>query len=219
MICAAASIVFAALEALAISKNRRALEFVARPAVIVSLFAWLYLATGLGGAAFWFGAGLLFSLAGDLLLLWSERFFVHGLAAFLLTHSAYVIGFNMPRPAISLWSLILAVIVGLSAARLLRRLLTAVRERGQKRFTLPISIYGSVITLMLLSALLTLSNTDWSAGASLLVSFGAFAFYLSDVILAWNKFVAPISNGKLLNIGLYHAGQIALIAGVILQFS
>jgi hypothetical protein len=47
---------------------------------------------------------------------------------------------------------------------------------------------------------------------------GAFLFYLSDVILAWNKFVSPIKNGRIINIGLYHLGQIGLIAGVISQF-
>jgi len=52
-----------------------------------------------------------------------------------------------------------------------------------------------------------------------LVTTGAFLFYLSDIILAWHRFVAPISNGRLLNIACYHAGQIMLIAGVIAQFA
>jgi len=43
---------------------------------------------------------------------------------------------------------------------------------------------------------------------------GAFLFYISDLILAWNRFVAPIQNGRLLNIVAYHLGQIALIVGV-----
>jgi hypothetical protein len=51
-----------------------------------------------------------------------------------------------------------------------------------------------------------------------LAAFGAFLFFLSDIILAWNKFVAPINNGRIINIGLYHLGQIALIAGVVMQF-
>jgi hypothetical protein len=54
--------------------------------------------------------------------------------------------------------------------------------------------------------------------AALLVALGAFLFYLSDIILAWMKFVAPIQNGRIYNILAYHLGQIALIAGVVLQF-
>jgi hypothetical protein len=50
------------------------------------------------------------------------------------------------------------------------------------------------------------------------VSVGAFLFFISDVILAWNKFVSPIKNGRILNIAAYHLGQIGLIAGVIIQY-
>jgi uncharacterized membrane protein YhhN len=59
--------IFAALESLALLKNSRTLEFVAKPAVMVCLFIWLYLNTGLQGVTLWFGLGILFSLLGDVL--------------------------------------------------------------------------------------------------------------------------------------------------------
>jgi uncharacterized membrane protein YhhN len=120
---------------------------------------------------------------------------------------------------VTAWSLLLAVITGLGAARLLRRILQGLREKGGSKLGLPVTAYGAVLTLMLLAALLTLSNTAWDALASLLVSAGALAFFASDLLLAWNRFVAPVANGRLLNIALYHTGQIALIAGVVRQFS
>jgi uncharacterized membrane protein YhhN len=83
---------------------------------------------------------------------------------------------------------------------------------------IPIIIYGTVISLMLLSAMLKLTDITWNATAAALVSVGAFLFYISDIILAWNKFVSPIQHGRIYNIGAYHLGQIALIAGVIAQF-
>jgi hypothetical protein len=64
----------------------------------------------------------------------------------------------------------------------------------------------------------TLSNPEWEACASLLVGLGAFLFFLSDIILAWHRFVAPIRNGRIYNIAAYHLGQIGLIAGVIGQY-
>jgi len=213
------AITCAALEFLARWKRWRPLEFAAKPAVMVFLFLWLAGAAGLNGAPFWFGIGIVFSLAGDVLLLWYERLFVYALAAFLGAHLAYILGFNTPPPQVSVWSLLLAVIVGLGAARLLRRILQSMRQGGQGKLGLPVAAYGAVLTLMLLGALLTLSNTGWDAAASLLVSVGALAFFASDILLAWNKFVAPIANGRLINIALYHAGQIALIAGVVRQFS
>ena len=59
----------------------------------------------------------------------------------------------------------------------------------------------------------------WKTGAAFFVSMGAFLFCLSDVILAWNKFVSPDQKWTRTE---YRrsiiSGQIGLIAGVISQF-
>ena len=68
-------------------------------------------------------------------------------------------------------------------------------------------------------ALSTIFDPAWSTGAAFLVSAGAFLFYLSDLILAWNKFVSPLQNSRIYNMLTYHLGQIGLIAGVVSQFS
>lgn len=214
------ALIFAGLESLALYKNWHRLEWLAKPAVMVCLFLWLVSALGLEGAALWFGVGILFSLLGDVLLMFSlDRLFLPGLVAFLLAHLAYVVGFNLPLPALSLWSVILAVLIGWGGSRIIRRILVAVIEKGHGRLRVPIFIYSLVISVMLLSAMLKLNDLTWQAGAAMLVGLGAFLFYISDIVLAWNKFVAPIQHGRIFNIGLYHLGQIALIAGVIVQFS
>jgi uncharacterized membrane protein YhhN len=172
------------------------------------------------GALIWFGLGILFSLLGDVLLMISlDRMFLPGLVAFLLAHVAYVIGFNIPLPLFSAWSLIFAFMVGLGGTRIIRRIVDSLASSGNVRMRTPILIYSLVISLMLLSAMMKLTDITWSANASALVSLGALLFYLSDIVLAWNKFVAPIQHGRIYNIGLYHLGQITLIAGVIMQFS
>jgi len=167
-----------------------------------------------------FGVGILFSLAGDVFLMLSDRWFIAGLGAFLLAHVAYIVGFNLPLPVVSpLWSVGLALVLALSAGRVLRRIVAGLREKGLQRLAGPVVLYGTVITIMLLSAMLTLFRPDWpSTAAAGLVSLGAFLFYFSDIILAWNKFVAPIRNGRVMNMVAYHLGQIALIAGVYIQF-
>jgi alkenylglycerophosphocholine hydrolase len=213
------AILFAGLESYALWSGKRSLEFIAKPAVMICLSLWLYLSTGWQAAALWFGLGALLSLAGDVFLLWLDRFFVFGLAAFFLAHMAYLIGFNTPLPPVTMWSLLLAVIIGVSGVRIMRRLLMGVHASSQSRLAIPVALYGVVLTLMLLSALLTLSNVQWSAWSSALVALGALLFYASDITLAWNKFIQPMPRGRMLNIGLYHAGQILLIAGVVLQFS
>jgi uncharacterized membrane protein YhhN len=215
IICA---IIFAVLESLAVRQGWRRLEYLAKPAVMVCLFAWLSLSTGLQGTVLWFGIGILCSLAGDIALLFIDRFFMLGLIAFLLAHLAYLVGFNSPFPQNpGIWAFGIAIVVGLSAVRLLRHIVAGVRSK-QPRLATPVIVYSTVITLMLLSALLTLFRPEWKTTPALLVSLGALLFYLSDIILAWNRFVAPIKNGRMLNISIYHLAQIAIAVGVGLQF-
>ena len=214
-----AALVFAALESLALWKKWTRLEYLAKPAVMVILFLWLWTSVGLDGASLWFGMGILLSLTGDILLMISlERLFMAGLVAFLLAHLAYLIGFNIPIPEISAWGFVLAIIVGLGGVRVMRRIVAPLAAKGQARMRTPIIIYSAVISLMLLSAMMKMTDFTWSTGAAVLVGVGAFLFYISDIILAWHKFVAPIENGRIYNIGAYHLGQITLIAGVIAQF-
>ena len=213
------ALLFAALEVFALQKNQPHLEYIAKPAVMIALFLWIWTSVGLNGALFWFGLGLVFSLAGDVLLIISpDRFFIAGLISFLFAHITYIIGFNTHLPALSAWGILLAIIVGINGVRVMRRIISSLVAKGQAHLRIPIIVYGTVISIMLLSALMKLSDLSWNAGAALLVALGAGLFYLSDIILAWMKFVAPIQQGRLYNSLAYHLGQIALIAGVVLQF-
>jgi uncharacterized membrane protein YhhN len=214
-----AALILAVLEAVALQKNWFRLEVIAKPGVMIVLFLWLLTSAGLNGALIWFGLGILLSLAGDVLLMISlDRFFLMGLIAFLMAHAAYIIGFNIPLPSLSLWGIVFAVMVSLGGARVIRRIVAALASKGQARMRTPIIVYSMVISIMLLSAMMKLMDMTWNANAALLVSVGAFLFYISDIILAWNKFVAPIQHGRIYNIAAYHLGQIMLIAGVIAQF-
>ena len=210
--------VFAVLESVALRKQLNKLEYVAKPAVMICLFVWLYLNTGLQGLTLWFGIGIVFSLVGDVLLMISlDRMFVFGLIAFLLAHIAYIIGLQNELMNFTSWSLILVVFLSVSAVRVMRRIVSAIREKGEVRLVAPVVLYAVVISVMLYAAMTTISNPAWTTSASFYLSAGAFLFYLSDLILAWNKFVTPIQNGRILNIAAYHLGQIGLIAGVISQ--
>lgn len=210
----------------AVGKDWKKVEYVAKPATMALLLGWLVFVGGLGSLPLiCFSLGVFFSLAGDIFLLvsnarFSERWFIPGLVAFLLAHVAYIIGLNIPLPDVSpLWSILLAIILAWSVARILRRIIAGIRQKGLGRMVLPVGFYGTVITLMLLSALLTLNNLHWGTTAASLVALGAILLCLSDIILAWNKFVNPIRNGRLVDMILYHLGQLVLVAGVMLQFA
>ena len=211
--------IFASLEALAVSKNLQRLEYFAKPAVMICLFFWLYASTGLQGNTFWFGLGILFSLAGDVLLMISlDRMFLFGLAAFLFAHLSYIIGFKDGLGTVSAWSLLLLVFIAVSVIRMMRRIVGAMRAKGENNLVYPVIIYGSVISMMLYAAMSTIYDPAWKTSAAFFVSLGAFLFCVSDVILAWDKFVSPVRNGRVFNIATYYLGQIGIIAGVISQF-
>jgi uncharacterized membrane protein YhhN len=213
------ALLFAGLEVTAVRKGWRQLEFMTKPAVMVCLFFWLFQQTGLQDSMLWFGLGILFSLLGDVLLLVPrDRMFILGLVAFLITHICYLLGFQEQLIHPRFWSLILMFFIVLNGVRLLSRIVSALRGKRQDRLVLPIIVYGLIISLMLAAAMSTLSDPTWKAGAALSVSAGAFLFWGSDLMLAWNKFVSPLKSGRFFSILAYHLGQIGLIAGVISQF-
>jgi uncharacterized membrane protein YhhN len=212
------AILFAVLETVAVWRDLRRLEYIAKPLVMVCLFLWLYTATGLQGDTFWFALGILFSLAGDVFLMVSlERFFLPGLVAFLFAHISYILGFRDVLLTVNLWSLLLALILATNVARLLRRITGAMRAKGEDRLVAPVILYGAIISFMLYSAMSTINATQWKNGAALLVSAGALLFWASDLVLAWDRFVMPLQHRRW-NIVLYYLGQIGLVAGVIDQF-
>lgn len=214
------ALIFAGLEALAVRQGWQRVEYVAKPGVILALITWLYLATGLQGNTIWFGMGLLFALAGDILLMLpNERMFIPGLVAFWVTQVCYLLGFKQQLLQFNLWSLVLLVFVLLNGVRLLRRIVGAMRAGGQDSLVTPVILYGLTLSLMLFAAMTTIFDPTWSTGAAFFVSAGAFLLWISDLMLAWNKFVFPLSSGRVPAILTYHLGQILLIAGVISHFA
>ena len=211
----------AVVDWIAVAKGWKKIEYVAKPWTMAALFLVLALVGRFSSLPLiFFGLGILFSLAGDVFLMFSDRWFIPGLVSFLLAHVAYITGFNIPLPVVSpTWALLVALVLAFSAARLLRPIVAGLAAKGQRKLIAPVIVYGMVITLMLLSAMLTLFRLEWKATPAALVSVGAMLFFYSDAILAWIKFVAPIKNGRMMNMITYHLGQIALIAGVLIQFA
>jgi uncharacterized membrane protein YhhN len=212
----------------AVIKGWKKVEYLAKPATMLALFLCLlpgFLATGFKSIPLLcFGGGILLSLLGDVSLMvsyarFSNRWFMLGLVSFLLAHVAYIIGLNIPLADTSpLVTIGIAIILALTASRILRRIVEGVRLKKLRRMVAPVVAYGLVITLMLLSALLTFYNSNWNAGPAGLVALGASLFYFSDILLAWNRYVNPIKNGRAINMAAYHLGQMAMAAGVLLQF-
>jgi len=214
------TVVLAIVDWIAIYRDHTTVNYFAKPATLLALIAWF---TSLGGwqlGLTWFGLALIFSLAGDILLMLPDRFFIYGLYAFLITHICYIIGFNPAQPVNTLPTLLIGAGVLLISSVLFNVLRKAILLRqDQRKMETPLLIYCLALSMMLFSGLLTLAQSTWTPGASGLVTAGAILFFASDGLLAYNRFVKTLPNAQFyVRIG-YHLGQIALIAGVLLNFS
>src|SRR4030042_2258544 len=87
------------------------------------------------------------------------------------------------------------------------------------KLKIPVFVYALAISLMVYSAFMTWTRPGWSMYAALSVSMGSVMFYVSDSTLAWDRFVSPISHGRLKTMVTYHLAQFGIILGAILHLT
>ena len=147
----------------------------------------------------WITIGLLSSLVGDVLLLTPDRFFTLGLSAFLLTHIAYLFAFTRDtrfpaRPGVWIFYLLFAVCC---------YFLLFSRLPAGLRF--PVAVYSLFLVSMAAQAMgrSLLLRTYLARSAAL----GTLLFVLSDALLAFDRFYAPLRLAPLLILVPYYAAQ------------
>lgn len=212
--------VFALMNWTSVEFRWRWMELLSKPLALLALVLCFWDVLGWQGLQLWFGLGLIFSLVGDFFLLWSERFFLPGLVSFLLAHLCYLLGFNQD-PLFMQWGVVIAVVlattIGFSGYRTIRKGMQRRPENANMRW--PVLFYCLVITLMMLSAWLCILRPEWSTAAGWLAAIGATFFVISDMLLAYGKFVRQIDHGDLWVMITYHLGQVGILFGVLLRYS
>lgn len=219
MILIVLSLMCAMIDWIAVARDDRRTEYWAKPATLVLLlagFLWLSPSPP-GGLVAAFALGLVFSLAGDVLLMLPGDRFIGGLVAFLLAHLAYIAAFNLGGPSLTLPGLLLLVLVAVAAWQVLSRLTAAMAAGGRRKLILPVVVYGIVLGLMTWSAVSTLLHPAWPRTAAWLAAAGGCLFFFSDTALAWLRFVRPLPGGRPLEMIAYHLAQYALSAAVLLK--
>lgn len=146
-------------------------------------------------------AGMVLGLIGDVFLIMKhdKRMFLIGLVSFLFGHLAYVIAFGL-RGVDGRTTLIAAVVL-LGPALLVGRWLWP--HAGRLR--VPVLAYIAVISVMQAMAVGAVAAGDTPA-----VLVGSTLFYLSDLGVARERFVAKGFVNKLVGQPLYFAGQLVL---------
>lgn len=151
--------------------------------------------------------GLVLGALGDVALLGkSDRSFLLGLVAFLAGHVAYVIAFA-DTTSVGDWLHRGApgfVIAAILVARWLWP--HAGRLRG------PVVAYIAMVTAMAIGAIAAARTLPFPRGEY--AGYGGLAFYLSDLTVAREKFIARGFGNKLIGLPLYYAGQVLIAASI-----
>jgi uncharacterized membrane protein YhhN len=187
----------------------RVLEYVCKPATLVALIAAAALLDPAADAQTWrawFVAALVFSLAGDVLLMLPQDLFVAGLAAFLVAHVFYLVGFWTNGP--SAFALAIAVVLVVAVVGPLGwRILSSIVRTGEPReLRGAVAGYMLVISAMLATALAT---------GNVVAAVGAGLFVASDSMIAWNRFVRPFRGAPVAIMVTYHLGQAGLVLALL----
>lgn len=216
-------LIVALIDWYAVFRDQYRLRYLTKPLVLILLILWFTRSGGWGGSGVFFGVALVFSLFGDIFLLKGllkaqPGFFQWGLVSFLIAQLSYVVGFNQPRPLLSLPTLGIVVVIALVSFFNGGRLIQSLKAKpSNQKLVVPVTVYMIAISLMLASALNTLLRSDWLAPAAILAALGATLFYISDSILAHDEFSQPIRTGEMLVTVTYHLAQIALTAGYLMH--
>ena len=184
--------------------DRPWLNFAFKPIATLCVIAWAALGRSDDGLVKrWIVIGLVFSLAGDVALLWPVQGFLVGLVAFLLGHAAYLVAltrrvkFLASPPAFGVWALV--------AASVLASLWAGVPPELRA----PVLVYVCALAAMAAQATSVWLARRGQPGAARwrMVAIGGTLFVLSDAILATDKFVGGIPMPTLWNLSIYWLGQ------------
>jgi uncharacterized membrane protein YhhN len=148
--------------------------------------------------------GLALSLGGDVALMLSDRrAFMAGLGLFLLAHVAYAVtftalsGFRAP----DVFTALVLLIAGVGFYALI--------GRGLGTMKLPVLLYMLIISLMVNRAMSTLWSPVIHNVPAWMIMVGAVSFYISDIMLALDRFWRPWKYTRL-SLAFYYGGQLLI---------
>ncbi|MEN2488400.1 lysoplasmalogenase [Flavobacterium sp. B11] len=160
-------------------------------------------------------AALALSWLGDVILLFTdlgEIYFILGLVFFLMAHIVYCVLFNKQKRIRKKQNKPLFIFGSVFIAFYLIGMVSVLMPYLGE-LEIPVSIYASVISIMLLFAFN--GFLVWEKPGNKLVFLGAIFFIISDSILAVNKFYAPIPKSSFFIMLTYLLAQYLIVVGTL----
>ncbi|SFU02294.1 YhhN-like protein [Algoriphagus locisalis] len=199
-----------------ILEHKIELRFFSKPLILVGLIGYFHqitrpisstlLAKSVLGA-------LIFSLLGDILLLWDELF-IYGIGAFFLAQACYIIGFKVaqkPTESILNVNFIKTFFFNLPIYFLAAFVFYMINP-NLGALKIPVIVYIIVIVSMLTMARERYGRCNPASFWQVFI--GASLFFISDGIIALNKFYQPIPDASVMIMGTYAIAQLMIVMGV-----
>jgi uncharacterized membrane protein YhhN len=186
---------------------------IAKPLIMASLLLYYLYAAESEHRSRVLVLAVIFSLAGDVLLM-KEEYFISGLIAFLISHVLYIFTYrefsseDSGNALNGLQRIRLAFPVILAGSGLVVILFPVLGD-----LKIPVMLYAAALAIMVITALFRFGRT--TSPSFWMVFAGAVFFMISDSILAVNKFLTPVAFSGVLIMSTYMAAQFLIIKGLL----
>ncbi|MEB2780301.1 lysoplasmalogenase [Algoriphagus sp. C2-6-M1] len=199
-----------------IIEQRLELRLFSKPLIILGLIGYFYhitrpISTTLLAKSVL--AALIFSLIGDILLLW-DHLFIYGIGAFLLAHVCYIIGFKVAQKApesILNVNFIKTFFINLPIYFMAAFAFYMINP-NLGALKIPVIIYIIAIVSMVTTARERYGKCN--AASFWQVFIGASLFFVSDGMIALDKFYQAIPDGSVMIMGTYAIAQLMIVMGI-----
>lgn len=171
-------------------------------------------------------AAQIFGLLGDIFLLFPGKWFVWGLGAFMVGHLFYLgllsalllAGRKDGLLGSFPWgAALIGIVLWVSYLFVFTRVLSSYiyKSRSDLPFWVSVVFYGAILSFFVVFAVFCIAALPEFSFVQLSLPVGATLFFISDNLLAYDRFVKKIRNGRLWVIVTYHLGQFNLAVGIL----
>lgn len=199
-----------------ILEHNNELRFFSKPLVILPLGIYFYqisksvFSTLLAKTIL---SALVFSWIGDILLLW-EEFFLFGLAAFLIAQVCYMIAFKVAQKApesLFNYNFVKAFFINLPIYIIAAYLYYLINP-NLGGYKIPVIVYTIAIVSMVTTARERFGKSNSASFWQVFI--GASLFFISDGLIAINRFYVSFPEADVLVMGTYAIAQLLIVMGI-----
>lgn len=199
-----------------ILEQKNELRFFSKPLIILGLALYFYQITKPISSTLLAKSvlsGLIFSLLGDILLLW-DNLFIYGIGAFLIAHVCYIIGFKVAQKApesILNVNFVKTFFINLPIYFVAAFIFYMINP-NLGVLKIPVIVYIIAIVSMLTTARERYGKCNTASFWQVFI--GAGLFFVSDGLIALDKFYQAIPDADLMIMGTYAIAQLMIVMGI-----